>query len=106
MKLLFKNFQNSCDCSSVGRAPMAHSERPDLAPQHPQKARLGSLHLGSPGWSGSERQIDCEVHWPASLASLVSSRSVRRQRVGMNVIGSGASSLPIQYLGLSWKAGF
>lgn len=85
---------------------MAHSERPDLAPQHPQKARLGSLHLGSPGWSGSERQIDREVHWPASLASLVSSRSVRRQRVGMNVIGSGASSLPIQYLGLSWKAGF
>lgn len=99
MKLLFKNFQNSCDGSSVGRAPMAHSGRPDLAPQHPQKARLGSLHLCSPGWAGSERQIDHEVHWPASLALLVSSRSVRRQRVEMNAIGSGASSLPVRYLG-------
>lgn len=78
---------------------MAHPGRPDLAPQHPQKARLGSLHLCSPGWAGSERQIDHEVHWPASLASLVSSRSVRRQRVEMNVIGSGASSLPVRYLG-------
>lgn len=97
--MLFKNLQKSCDCSSVGRAPMAHSGRPDLAPQHPQKARLGSLHLCSPGWAGSERQIDREVHWPASLASLVSSKSVRRQRVGMNVTGSGASSLPVRYLG-------
>lgn len=78
---------------------MAHPGRPDLAPQHPQKARLGSLHWCSPGWAGSERQIDHEVHWPASLASLVSSRSVRRQRVGMNGIGSGASSLPVRYLG-------
>lgn len=99
MKLLFPNFENSWDCGSVGRAPMAHPGRPDLAPQHPQKARLGSLHLCSPGWAGSERQIDHEVHWPASLASLVSSRSVRRQRVEMNVIGSGASSLPVRYLG-------
>lgn len=54
MKLLFKNFQNSCDCSSVGWAPMAHSGRPDLAPQHLQKARLDSLHLCSPGWEGRE----------------------------------------------------
>lgn len=68
---------------------MAFSGRPDLAPQHLQKARLGSLHLCSPGWESRERQLDREVNWPASLAALVSSRSVRRQRMGMNITASG-----------------
>lgn len=84
VKSLFRNAQ-SWEESSVGRVSPTFTWGLDtLAPQHAQRARHSALH-----WEGSDRQVP-EVHWPPSLASLVSSGPVRRKRrTEVNAIGSG-----------------